>query len=205
MVVWVPILYGASAMVGSAAVSVGVGIALDKLTCQETTTRSMAGDAVLGATPVGYAGHIGKTGFRLNKNRKLYNLFTKGPGRYGQYVRPSFMSEVVRFGSKQELTKRLALDSIGYAGAMLGSAYGYNVGVNYALDQAFSQHSRCSGSSLTSIPKGPGTGTTSGAKRTKRTLSPRLSKGDNVRRSSRRRTSFCKIHNKYDFCKHYKK
>ena len=59
MVVWVPILYGASAMVGSAAVSVGVGIALDKLTGQETTTRSMAGDAVLGATPVGYAGHIG--------------------------------------------------------------------------------------------------------------------------------------------------
>jgi hypothetical protein len=116
------------------------------------------------------------------------------------------MSEVVRFGSKQELTKRLALDSIGYAGAMLGSAYGYNVGVNYALDQAFSQHSRGSGSSLTSIPKGPGTGTSKKrAKRPTRTLSPRLSKGDNVIRSSRRQTSYCNVHKKYDFCKYYKR
>lgn len=193
-------------MVGSAAVSVGIGIVLDKATGQQTTTRSMAGDAVLGATPIGYAGHIGKTGLRLNKNRKLFQLFTKGPGKYGQYVRPSFMSEVVKFGSKAELRKRLALDSIGYAGAMLGSAYGYNVGVNFALDQAFKQQqSRGLDTSLTSVSKGPGTGTTQRAKRTKRTLSPRLSKGDNVSRSSRRQTSYCNVHKKYDFCKHYKR
>ena len=200
-----PILVGAGYVAGSAAVSVGIGIALDKATGQQTTTRSIVGDAVLGATPIGYVGHIGKSSIRLNKNRKLFNLFNRGTGRYGQYVRPSFMTEVVKFGSKQEMRRRLALDSIMYTVGMLGSAYSYNVGVNYALDLAFKKQSRGLDTSLTSVSKGPGTGTTQRAKRTKRTLSPRLSKGDNVNRSSRRRTSFCKIHNKYDFCKHYKK
>ena len=201
-----PVLYGAATMVGSAAVSVGIGIALDKATGQQTTTRSMAGDAVLGATPIGYVGHLGKSGLRLNKNRKLFNLFNKGPARYGEYVRPSFMTEVVKFGSKQEMRRRLALDSVLYTGGMLGSAYSYNVGVNYALDKAFKQQSRGQGSSLTSMPKRPGTGTQK--KRAQRpigTLSPRLSKGDNVKRSSRRQTSYCNVHKKYDFCKYYKR
>ena len=206
MVVWVPVLYGAATMAGSAAVSVGVGIAIDKITGQETTTRSMAGDAVLGATPIGYAGHIGKSGLRLNKNRKLFQLFNKGPARYGEYVRPSFMTEVVKFGTKQEMRRRLALDSIMYTGGMLGSAYGYNVGVNYALDKAFANQSRGLDGSLTSTSKGPGTGTSKKrAKRPTRTLSPRLSKGDNVIRSSRRQTSYCNVHKKYDFCKYYKR
>ena len=59
--------------------------------------------------------------------------------------------------------------------------------------------------SLTSVSKGPGIGTTQRAKRTERTLSPRLSKGDNVNSSSRRQTSYCNLHKKYDFCKYYKK
>ena len=59
--------------------------------------------------------------------------------------------------------------------------------------------------SLTSVSKRPGIGTTQRAKRTKRTLSPRLSKGDNVNRSSRRKTTYCKLHGKYDFCEYYKK
>ncbi len=67
------------------------------------------------------------------------------------------------------------------------------------------KHSRGRDSSLTSISKRPGTGTTKRAQRTKGTLSPRLSKGDNENRSSRRKTSFCNTHGKHDFCKHYKR
>ncbi len=60
--------------------------------------------------------------------------------------------------------------------------------------------------SLTSVSKGPGTGTSKKrAKRPTRTLSPRLSKGDNVNRSSRRKTTYCNVHKKYDFCKYYKR
>ena len=78
--------------------------------------------------------------------------------------------------------------------------------VKGGIDYAFEQTSRGRGQSLTSRPRTP---RQPQPKRSmsagKRTFPPRPSKGGNENGRARRRTTYCNLHKKYDFCEYYKK
>ena len=73
-----PVVLGA--MAAGSVVSVGTGIAIDKLTGHKTTERDVVTYGLLGATPIGYASGIMKAGSRVHKNKKIYQIYTSDVG-----------------------------------------------------------------------------------------------------------------------------
>jgi len=189
--------------------SVITGLIIDRLTGHKTTQRDIVYYSAHGVIPgAGYVGAIGKGLMRVKTNKRIYTAYTSGRGMYGKYLNPAFTkSMVVRFGSKAEAKRALVADSVLYGGGLIASVKGYEIGVNYALDKIYNNKSRGRGQSLTSELMTPRQTQTkrSNASAGKRTLSPRLSKGDKVNGRARRKTSYCNLHKKYDFCEYYNK
>ncbi len=123
---------------------------------------------------------------------------------YGKFIVANRTIDGVYLGGKAVI-RGSAHAIAGITGGLSGYHLVHENSIKLANIIVPEKHSRGLDTSLTSVSKGPGTGTTQRAKRTKRTLSPRLSKGDNENRSSRRKTSYCNVHKKYDFCKYYKR
>jgi len=189
-----------------AASSVITGLVIDKLTGHKTTERDVVTYAALGAIPgAGYAGAIGKGFMRIKTNKRIYAAYTSGRGMYGKYLNPAFSKDmVVRYGTKAEAKKALVADSVLYGGGLIGSVKGYEIGVNYALDKIYNNKSRGRGQSLTSKLMTPRHKTTS---LSNRGGDPSQSKGRvaTARGRARRKTSYCNLHKKYDFCEYYYK
>jgi hypothetical protein len=199
----------AGVIASGTASSIVTGVGLDKLTGRKTTERDIIGYAAMGAVPgMGYAGAAFKTARRIRQNRKIFKTYDAGK-MYGKNLSPSFFSGtyIVKFRSKAHATGELVTDAALYGAALMGSVYGYDIGVNYALDKIYAQKpTRALGGRLTSTPEGAGTQPKrSNASAGKRVFSPRLSKGENRNVRARRKTSYCKLHKKYDFCKYYKR